>query len=260
MTIINGDHGKKKDESSLVDLVDEKPQNTKTCAVCKASFGAFTRRRVCPLCNQYVCNKCGQFPVPLEAPATGSVDVCKRCCIIMKRRIIYNQKLKEQKANFTASNLNVMYNTNIALRQKIIGLMPSFRGLVYSLTGSVDTTQLDIATLYDLKTEAKNTQQSLDRCFANFEKRLKKIADIDVTSTTDEKLKKHIRIAMANFLQENLLEFKLLIQQLDGFLGSPATVQKFNNYSELKKKEDTNKEMQQRLEKYQQSKQKKKEN
>jgi len=61
------------------------------------------------------------------------------------------------------------YNTMMNLKNGIEKDMPCFRGLVYSITGKGlvlcpgEETLMDIATLYELQSEAKRTQGTLQR-------------------------------------------------------------------------------------------------
>jgi len=225
--------------AELLSEAEEKAILTaRVCVQCEKGFGNLlgVRKDACLLCRRPVCTTCLRFPLDYTPPSKEQLQVCRRCFIIM-RRIFYRQEFMKRLKEFNDTEFSIWYGTIISLRTGIIRTMPLFRGLVYSLTGmggSVDffvlPEEVDVGALLDMKKEAISSQGSLGRQFKNLEKRVKLITKVEVKRHCDELLKRHIGIALAQFLQVNLPEYRFLSKTLGDWINKPAVINVFEKH------------------------------
>jgi hypothetical protein len=200
-----------------------------------------TKKTRCPLCARAVCSlTCYPFKIPFEPPAKGELDVCRRCCQIIKKKSLHEDIVRRrQQAN--ESRICLFYETLISLRQDLIHTIPQLRGLIYSLmeakkmieeeaiqqhtnnrTQLAETLSatLDCDALLELEKEAHNYKTKINSDFQNLQQRLKKIDEIPTANNTEKRMKENINRMIIMFLKTTRPEVMTLEQQLNLFANS----------------------------------------
>eukprot|EP01127_Copromyxa_protea_P017280 TRINITY_DN5242_c0_g2_i1.p1 TRINITY_DN5242_c0_g2~~TRINITY_DN5242_c0_g2_i1.p1 ORF type:complete len:847 (-),score=148.50 TRINITY_DN5242_c0_g2_i1:75-2573(-) len=213
------------------------------CVQCGELFSFLGRKTQCPTCRRIVCDKCltHEYALPLKPPLKGTLDVCKRCYVL----VLKEESKKEFEKLVEESNKSrfmVWYNTLYALKHEIEKQMPAFRGIVYTLTQSttdiVETIEsLGPENLSLLKQQSGAQQKGLEIHFKNLESRLKMILATETKSTREEQVKKVLRLSTVDFLQKTLPEFKLLAEDLKKFMSDPIICNTISAFELMKKKE-----------------------
>jgi hypothetical protein len=218
--------------SLLGDEDAEDINQAKSCSICKAIFDLTRLKKfLCPICQTVVCNNDFGRKLPLEPPATGEVECCRKCFLIVKTKENREEFLKHvEKAKH--DELSLMYNTLISIKSSLLMTIPTLRGLVYSMIEvkkMVEQTKnsknsagmVDVAALFDLIEQATQMRDKMRRDFAGLDSRIKKIDTLQYLVSDDGvKLKKNLHYMLVQFLQMNLPEFRFLDRQLDTIVNN----------------------------------------